>query len=100
MKKFKIAVVYFFVNGLKMILSELQQLVERGGEVNVLMGNYINWKTFKSLVFAFKDVNMAQSRQPNNLISSEDWEEMKRVLISISLNISCLPLPRLRMRII
>lgn len=57
-----------------MILSELQQLVERGGEVNVLMENYINWKTFKSLVFAFKDVNMAQSRQPNNLISSEDWE--------------------------
>ena len=41
-KKFKVAVGYFFTSGLKMILPELQQLIERGGEVNVLMGNYVN----------------------------------------------------------
>jgi superfamily II DNA/RNA helicase/HKD family nuclease len=77
-KKFKVAVGYFFTNGLKMIIPELQKLMERGGEVNVLMGNYVNRKTFEDLVFAFKDVDMARSRQPNNLISREDREEMKR----------------------
>ena len=77
-KKFKVAVGYFFISGLKMILPELQQLVERGGQVNVLMGNYVNRKTFEDLVSAFRDVNMARSRLSGNLITSEDREELRR----------------------
>ena len=77
-KKFKIAVGYFFISGLKMILPELQQLVERGGQVSVLMGNYVNRKTFEDLVSAFRDVNMARSRLSGNLITSEDREELRR----------------------
>ncbi|MHA1278510.1 MAG: helicase-related protein [Candidatus Helarchaeota archaeon] len=77
-KKFKVAVGYFFTSGLKMILPELQQLIERGGEVNVLMSNYVNRSTFEDLVFSFKDVDMAVSRQSNNLITSEDLEDLER----------------------
>ena len=84
-KKFKVAVGYFYTSGLKMILPELQQLIEREGEINVLMGNYVNRRTFEDLVWTFKDIDMAGSRQPNNLITREELEELK---IGINLDLS------------
>jgi superfamily II DNA/RNA helicase len=77
-KKFNVAVGYFFISGLKAVLPELKEFIERGGQFNVLIGNYISRETYEDLVSVLKDPDLAMGKQPNHLIEAGEHDELLR----------------------
>lgn len=74
--RLRIGVGYFFTSGLKSLLPELKEFIEIGGQVDVLMGNVVNRSTLEDLLLAYKDRDMARSRQPDHIITDEEEEEL------------------------
>ncbi|MFW6172495.1 MAG: helicase-related protein [Elusimicrobiota bacterium] len=76
-KRLRIGVGYFYISGLKSLFPEIEEVIERGGKLDILMVNVVNRETMEYLISEYKDQEFAISRQPNHIISSNDKYEME-----------------------
>lgn len=70
LRRFRVAVGYFLISGLKAVLPELKDFIDRGGKVHILMGNCVNRETAEQLIYAYKDVDFANSQR--KVVLSQD----------------------------
>lgn len=78
--RLRIGVGYFFTSGLKSLLPELEEFIENGGQVDILMGNVVNRSSIEDLLIAYKDRGMARSRQPGHIVTGDEREELRSEL--------------------
>lgn len=78
--RLRIGVGYFYTSGLKSLQPQLEQFIDSGGQVDVLMGNTVNRETMEELVAGYKSQRLARVRQPNHLIPEDDKRELEQEL--------------------
>ncbi len=76
-ERIRIGVGYFYVSGLKTLFPELEDFIDNGGEIDILMGNVVNRKTLTTLLSEYKDEGVAKSKQPNHLVGKGEKYELK-----------------------
>lgn len=78
--RLRIGVGYFYTSGLKSLQPQLEEFIEGGGQVDVMMGNTVNRQTMEELVKSYKSQEMARVQQPTHLIQEDDKRKLEQEL--------------------
>ncbi len=78
--RLRVGVGYFYTSGLKSLQPQLEDFIESGGQLDIMMGNTVNRDTLEELVAGYKSQQLALTRQPNHLIQEDDKQELKQEL--------------------